>query len=426
MDFDIVTPSVSTTHTEGGDVTQPSMANDKSDAAPIGTATTDWTEYQVPTLAEFLKDNLGPAQEQVGAWNIAHDSIGQAARRLLEARAALAEAWPPERSHAAAAYFHVVDELIFSMQATADAAIANRNALNNTLNALESARAKVDVLYSEWRAYAAHADTSGLSEQQDVTAGGDAWAWDLNTEAQQHMVTTDEIIFDNTRALIIPAVFQMPSKIGEVTPIPSPRTPSSQSLTPSTEIHIDGQSMGEGLGSPLLAGIGGSPLSAPNTPGFGQPSKPSTREATTAMPPGSPMGAMFRANESSTPGRSRSVRGGSIGQDPQSHTGTSVNLTRPEAVTSAAQSSQGRAGEVDMDRGAPASGTASVTEMPAQASAMLSPGMAGRSHDEIHRRGRRTKQRVPWNVSAGVPSVICASSESDMHDPGPGVIGIDR
>jgi hypothetical protein len=41
------------------------------------------------------------------------------------------------------------------------------------------------------------------------------------------------------------------------------------------------------------------------------------------------------------------------------------------------------------------------------------------------RRGRRSESYVEWEVRKGVPPVIEPGPEPN-HDPGPGVIGIDR
>jgi hypothetical protein len=48
------------------------------------------------------------------------------------------------------------------------------------------------------------------------------------------------------------------------------------------------------------------------------------------------------------------------------------------------------------------------------------PGSGGR------RRTRRSLADVTWAVPAGGPPVLIPASDHDVHDPGPGVIGIDR
>jgi hypothetical protein len=42
------------------------------------------------------------------------------------------------------------------------------------------------------------------------------------------------------------------------------------------------------------------------------------------------------------------------------------------------------------------------------------------------RRSRWSIADVTWAVPAGGPAVLIPASDHDVHDPGPGVIGIDR
>ena len=42
------------------------------------------------------------------------------------------------------------------------------------------------------------------------------------------------------------------------------------------------------------------------------------------------------------------------------------------------------------------------------------------------RRSRRSLADVTWAMPAGGPAVLIPASDHDVHDPGPGVIGIDR
>jgi hypothetical protein len=52
-------------------------------------------------------------------------------------------------------------------------------------------------------------------------------------------------------------------------------------------------------------------------------------------------------------------------------------------------------------------------------------GTAG-GHPANQRRRRAGASDEVWPVREGVPPVIEASTEEPNHDPGPGVIGIDR
>ncbi len=52
--------------------------------------------------------------------------------------------------------------------------------------------------------------------------------------------------------------------------------------------------------------------------------------------------------------------------------------------------------------------------------------MAGGPGGPGGRRSRRRLADVTWAMPAGGPAVLIPASDHDVHDPGPGVIGIDR
>jgi hypothetical protein len=53
--------------------------------------------------------------------------------------------------------------------------------------------------------------------------------------------------------------------------------------------------------------------------------------------------------------------------------------------------------------------------------------MTGSSGGSGGRRGgRRSLADVAWAMPAGGPAVLIPEPDHDVHDPGPGVIGIDR
>jgi hypothetical protein len=76
---------------------------------------------------------------------------------------------------------------------------------------------------------------------------------------------------------------------------------------------------------------------------------------------------------------------------------------------------------------------AAATLAPKEATA--SPGGAGENGMPMlggtggasgRRRTRRAVADVTWVMPAGGPAVLIPESEHNLHDPGPGVIGIDR
>jgi hypothetical protein len=70
------------------------------------------------------------------------------------------------------------------------------------------------------------------------------------------------------------------------------------------------------------------------------------------------------------------------------------------------------------------SSEASISAGSAGEGAMPMAGSSGGSGGR--RRSRRSLADVTWAMPAGGPAVLIPASDHDVHDPGPGVIGIDR
>src|SRR5262249_61192774 len=63
--------------------------------------------------------------------------------------------------------------------------------------------------------------------------------------------------------------------------------------------------------------------------------------------------------------------------------------------------------------------------MPSEAEGLMPPMIAGGATSSGQRVRRRLAQSI-WEIPTGGPAVLTPSYEPDLHDPGPGVIGIDR
>ena len=85
----------------------------------------------------------------------------------------------------------------------------------------------------------------------------------------------------------------------------------------------------------------------------------------------------------------------------------SAYVDGPGATLSPAESSEG-----SISAGSSADGMVPTTG--------TSGGSVGR------RRNRRRLADITWPIPAGGPAVLIPASDHDVHDPGPGVIGIDR
>src|SRR5262249_34972064 len=112
---------------------------------------TDWMPYDVPKLASFLDEDLGSAWSQVATWGQTHELVSRHLDVLRQTRGALAYAWPPQRSPAAAMFLSVLDQLIASMDEMQGVAVTNGATLTGILNTLGEARQVVGGLNEQWK-----------------------------------------------------------------------------------------------------------------------------------------------------------------------------------------------------------------------------------------------------------------------------------
>jgi hypothetical protein len=184
---------------------------------------TDWSEYDVPALAAMLAEDHSLAWDQVIAWRTSYELLSDESARLVKARAELADAWPPERSPAAAMYLSYLDLVIQSMADTGEAAITNSTSLSGVLLALAEAKAAIDRLHSTWQTYAAREQFNADPQRQPAYETAPTnWAQALNAQAHQHMAATDHTIFDNARRLITPNIMIFGREGESITPLVTP------------------------------------------------------------------------------------------------------------------------------------------------------------------------------------------------------------
>ncbi len=377
----------------------------------------DWSPFPVPTLAGFLSGPIEPAWSQVGAWRGTHNILIDAAAALARARADLAAVWPPEGSEAAARFIDFADSLTRSMRTTAEAAHANGVALQNTLTALTDAKTQVDELHDTWRTYAAQTggeiDEAGSADEAAAVPAG--WSAQLNARAQARMATTDQIIFDNMRALVVPATYLPQAADFGVIPLTTPSSgPSISSTKPGDPHPIS--AVGKGSGptprNPIARHFPGSftklpPVRLIEAPPDGAITFPPSRPPSVTESTSSIHGVDgVDPDVAQGTGRQTSfARSRTLGADP----GGSASLTDERVVAASAYPP-------------PASSAQGMSD----GSGVFLPGVSSASADGGSRTGRRRGNRTAWPVSTGVPAIIAADGQCEHHDPGPGVIGIDR
>ncbi|RZU50247.1 hypothetical protein EV385_2013 [Krasilnikovia cinnamomea] len=114
---------------------------------------TDWFGYDVKKMWEAIADqDTEPHYEVVQGWRRTSELTNEHLSRVRLYRDNLADAWPPEKSPASAAYIARLDELIEHLTETHAAAAANYTTFSSVALDLSVARTKIEPLYKEYMA----------------------------------------------------------------------------------------------------------------------------------------------------------------------------------------------------------------------------------------------------------------------------------
>jgi hypothetical protein len=386
----------------------------------------DWSRFDVPTLAGFLDDDLSPMWAQVTAlWQI-HDLAREHAASLRQARETIVRIWSPAVSQASSAYLDELDALIASRDSLVEASSANAQALAGVLTVLEHAKGTVDDLHEKWRRLGgvttgqvaavgvvglATAATGGAAAglfgpALDAT-GNNAEKARLSATAQAVMRDADTAAYAYLPRMVIPSTqmrgdpwrHQSPLDAGSGgdTALPgghaSLRVPAIPPAAPSA--------------MPDVASLAGSTLVSDDLPKYrdtapaGGVAVPNTPAV--SLPDAGPNNPMHGSAWFVDTARGRVLRsGGVIGMAPDQ--------------IEVARRSQGQPAEAGR-----AAGTATEP-----VGGLWGAG-AGTGKPEDRRYRRRFPPETEWPIPRSVPAVLEPSPEREIvHDPGPGVIGIDR
>ncbi len=319
--------------------------------------------------------------------------------RLRTLRDQLTEAWPPEKSEAATVFVQQINDMIRAMALTANGAAAVRTNLSLIIDAIDRARAELAPLVDQYRQAASVPDQRVGQHARKL----------LDERARRVLMATDAAVVEPAAALEValpayqrislqteipasPVITAGPGAGGgsaarsAFTGFPPPRfdpPAPTPGLTPDEEVHLATGRVDE---------AGRSPITATSGPVDG------TRAAG-----GSLLG----------PGRV-------LGADPIRRP---VGLNGP--ATGGAPQTRGVIG------GAPAGARAGTTGVHGMAAGPRPVGGTGIARDASaenaasRRRANPDDQAESWSVPQGVAPVIEAPV-TRPHDPGPGVIGIDR
>jgi hypothetical protein len=370
---------------------------------------TGYGAFDVPALAGFLDEDLAPSWAQVSAWYHVGELTRDHLKVLRQARETITRIWPPSANQAAAAYVAHLDALIASMENMNAAAEANGGALSGILTVLTDAKGKMDKLHEEWK----QADSSWLSVAAGVvvgvpaviaTAGADQRNADqrakLNADAADLMRTTDRYAYEYLPKLVVVPRAQAPdiwwSPSGGPGPAPT-RSGSGSGGVPLRRPSIPSPpppALGASSSVPSLAAS--SPPAIVGDSGSGLLPTPA---GTSAAPADSVPGVWVQ-----TP-IGRALRSGAVLGTPEGEVqGVRTSAGSSSKTTEYLKSSTGT--------GTPETG-------------LWSGGLGATGRPGDRQRRRVALSDTEWPVRRGVPPVLEPGPEP-RHDPGPGVIGIDR
>ncbi|WP_327005577.1 hypothetical protein OHA72_63255 [Dactylosporangium sp. NBC_01737] len=317
--------------------------------------------------------------------------------RLRTLRDHLAEAWPPEKSEAASAFIQRLNDMIRAMSLTASGAADVRSRMSLIVEALDQARAELAPLVEQYQRTADLPDHRVAEHARKL----------LDERARHILMTTDARVVDPAAAMDVqlPVYERFSMQTTVVTPV-SGGTPGAGGSTAgnpgrrgTSDLAVPRFDPPEPSGGLADAEFG---LAAGNQDVLLSSVVPAADAADpidrSALAPGRVLGGAALPKSTATP--SAVVAKGNVGT--------------PSVITGGASGTR------------PAIGAPGVGA-PAARGIGGAGGYRDRSFDEYasRRRASRDSDDESWSVQQGVPPLIDVPP-ARAHDPGPGVIGIDR
>jgi hypothetical protein len=390
---------------------------------------TNWEAFNTPRIWAMVADeDNAESWRQIAALGSMADTVKDQRNRLVSARDALMQAWPPKENPGSEALLAKVNALLANMADTKAKADENAAQLGHVLETLRQAKTKIEPLYQKY-----------LDKSDDLVPN---W-WDnaedeLDKQARQHMIEAEGTIAKHAEKIVAPSPYKLKvdsyveeggsefplteasstqgsasrddraGNAGFVVPHePPPPLPGRDPVLPSAPGlgRIDG---------PGLAGV--SPLPPPAPPGAA-PLPPGTAAPLQPVQPGFVIGG----GGAFVPSRG----GGSSGMRSSVGIGSPIGrglYTGAKPATPAwLPAGQAQPGIFGVP-GQPSRGGQSRSAVRGQPSG--SPMLHGGNRDRrVGESGIQPDPDDPWATAEGVAPVIEPSLREPRHDPGPGVIG---
>jgi len=377
---------------------------------------TNWDGYGLREIWHMVNENIDNRNwEQIHSWNLMASLCQHHADQLRNAATTLAQHWSPAKSPAAAEFVDFVLKSVDSMEEAATAARSNAGALEKIMTSLVGALSSV----------------RAIKERRDHftrTARFPTSGHQFDTEARDVMRQIDSAISDARAELSLPPVAlsirmptqrlgQLPGIDGPVWSGGTPEVPLPAATPPPPPLAVVEPHEG---GAPVL---GGGPVARPGMHGPSPallggrlPDSSVVVQSGAPLLPGGvigwyPIGTAHPSRTTQQSGTAATGRGRSSGTP-----------GRGQAAGARSTTPQGSTGAMPMMPMAPPVGRTGSGAPPGR-----SVGVGG--HSVVGAAGGKRREVAPddpWAVREGGPAVLQPAPESAQHDPGPGVIGIDR
>jgi hypothetical protein len=440
-----------------------------------GGGVTSWNGYDIEAMHRMVRavddGQIRASWDQVAAWRKAHELLDTHAGRLDTYRQGLIEKWPPESNAAAVAFVKYVDDLITSLRQASDAADSNYRALAGLTGEVMAARKAVTEAYREYQANKGKLD----AHQQEVDAyKADTTAMplpspgpspvapqrqqELTNKARTAMSALSDVALASSSQMRVPPPYrppttpavqnrehidEPPSVVMPPPMIPPPRTsrstqrpsaPRGPLPTGTANAPVPGPSDG----GPVLTGR----VIAPPTPGPAPLPPPVSLPVPPGggpLPPVGLIGGPLPGPPGANPADAGGARRGGVPAVTE-RGGLAPRALPPNGVIGSPSPAHPPAGAGRAPQANPVGGvigqSAPATGQAGSAAGQR-PGTGGTSANHPFVAGRRSRSERereqqgwdpdnPWAVDQGVAPVLEPGREPSSHDPGTGVIGIDR
>jgi hypothetical protein len=397
--------------------------------------TVDWSRYRLAQMWEMVKnESTEVGLRQAQAWTDTAELCEDQANQLERAAAQLAETWVPNPASAAAAFQSLLRNMTGAMRTSADVARTNSVAISDITTQMSRARERMAQLVGQSRSYA-DVETPGSPQYalpgrvppparpQGSDAPPAGWRGMLDQQAREIMSYTESTVISQAGRVQAENAFAVGFGVGDQTPV-------------GTEPGTTSAGSGSGAGTGAI-GLAIAEPTFPVEPSSSDDGPNQVFDGGHRLPHGSDDPVL---NGGEVPvgqerGRTNPLVAPAVGHVDFVNTPAGIALAPGGIIGNPAGSGAVALGPIRSAAGSTGSvRSSSATSRPggtAPMTPMMPPVAGGRPGQSAGVRPltstrRRSTESDPWYVPQGGPAVLEPAPEPTDHDPGPGVIGLDR